>query len=397
MRIDVLLSYFAITMFGSLLSATTLAGPLPPAADSPPAKTAPAAKKPPPAKPAPAKTADDKPTAATSSAAAKPATKAAPTGPVRVPPSIRELRIVATVDATQTWKKNDPEHPGDQWSKGSTQQRYEITTRLRSDGKLHLRNLLDPDLNNRLEAKTIHLARMAKDRLGKPGQPAKLPQTPEEKQAFTLALQRANIACEGDPTCYYNLQMDAAIIMAAMEYPEAMEEDSDPGQYQYFIPYDDCPEKTRVTLTMAVDGVRYNKDAKAFIPFSERRSADTVDASDGLLLCRHFLAVIDTKDKDKPMFQETIFVPRPVGMTEYTENGHTSRENQPQPMPPPAVDWMTDVLRHAKTDGKASVSLPLPLPLNGNATWLGLWTGTANVTMEWSFREVPASAAPPKP
>lgn len=382
-------------LFAAVISLPAAAGPVPPAADAPPPK------KTAPAKPASAKPAAPAPAAA-KAASPKPAAPAAvkpsePAGPLRVPPSVRELHIVATVDATQEWKKNDPEHPGEQWSKGSTQQRYEITTRLRSDGKLHLRNLLDPDLNNRLEAKTIHLARMAKERLGKPGQPAKLPQTPEEKQAFTLALQRANIACEGDPTCYYNLQMDAAIIMAAMEYPEAMNEDSDPGQYQYFVPYDDCPEKTRVTLKIAIDGVRYNKDAKDFIPFSERRSADTVDASDGLLLCRHFLAVIDTKDKDKPMYQETIFVPRPVGMTEYTENGHTSREQQPQPMPPPAVDWMTEVLRHAKSDGKASVTLPLPLPLNGNATWLGLWTGTAKVAMEWTFREVPASTTPAKP
>ena len=150
-------------------------------------------------------------------------------------------------------------------------------------------------------------------------------------------------------------------------------------------------------MTMSLEGVRYNKDADAFIPFSERRSADTVNGSDGLLLCRHFLAVIDTKDKDKPMYQETIFVPRPEGITEWTENNHTSREKQPQPMPPPAIDWMTEVLRHAKSEGKASVSLPLPLPLNGNATWLGLWTGTANVTMEWSVREVPASSAPSKP
>ena len=403
-----LLNASCCLVMATLLASPVLqAGPLPPAADATPPKTTKPAPKPAPAKPA--ATPKPAPASAQVAPASKPAAPAAataksppaappqPQGPIRVPPSVRELRIVATVDATQEWKKNDPEHPGEQWSKGSTQQRYEITTRLRSDGKLHLRNLLDPVLNNRLEAKTIHLAHQTKDRLGKPGQPAKIPQTDKEKQDFTLALQRANIACEGDPTCYYNLQMDAAIIMAAMEYPEAMEEDSDPGQYEYFVPFDGCPQKTRVTLKMAVDGVRYNKDAKDFIPFSERRSADSIDATDGLLLCRHFLAVIDTQDKDKPMYQETIFVPRPEGMTEYTENNHTAREKQPQPMPPPAVDWMTEALRHAPASGKASVKLPLPLPLNGNATWLGLWTGTAHVAMEWTFTEVPASSTPSKP
>lgn len=312
-------------------------------------------------------------------------------------PIERELHIVATVEATQDWKKNDPKYPGEQWSRGTTRQRYEITTRLRSDGKLELRNLLHPDLHTRLEAKTIHLARQAKKQLDASGKPIKIPQTEQEKSEFMLDLQRRMIACEGEPTCFHDTQMQAAAIMAAIEYPEAMEEDSEPGRYQYFLPYKGCPEKSRVTLTMNIEGVRYNKSSDTFVPFSERRSADTVDASDGLMLCAHFLAVIDTQDKERPMYQETIFVPRPEGITEFTENNHTSREKQYQPMPTAAVDWMTEVLRHAPAEGSREATLPLPLSLNGNSTWLGLWTGTAKISMQWSFREVPESGASPRP
>lgn len=365
-------------LLGALLGGSfhTSAAP-PPAADAAPPK--PAAPKP---APAPA-------------SVVPPPKLASPAPPPR--PIERELHIVATVDATQTWKKNDPKYPGEQWSKGSAQQRFEITTRLRSEGKLELRNLLDPDLQTRMEAKTIYLARQAKKMLDKPGQPFRLPKTDAEKADFTMQMRRDIAACEDDMTCFHEKQLHYAAIFAAIENPQAMEEDTDPGRYLYFMPFRGCPEKSRVTLKMAIDGVRYNKDVDEFIPFSERHEADTVDASDGLPLCMHFTAVIDTQDPDKPMWQETIFVPRPVGMTEYTENNHTSREQQPQPLVMAAVDWMGHVLRHAPASGKASAALPLALPLNQNATWLGLWTGTANVTMEWSFREVAASAVPAKP
>jgi hypothetical protein len=372
-----------VLLAGMLLCCPLGAAPAPSAADAPPPKPA--------SKTAP-KSATPSKAAAQGSAAPKPA---APSKPPR--PSERELHIVATINATQTWKKNDPEHPGEQWSKGTTQQRYEVRTRLRSDGKLEVRHLLDPDLATRMEAKTIYLARQAKKMLDKPGQPFKLPKTEQEKAEFTMNMRRDIASCEEDLTCFQEKQVYYASIFAAMDYPQALEEDSDPGRYLYFMPYKGCPEISRVTLSMAIDGVRYNKDADKFVPFSERHSADSVNPSDGVTLCLHFAAVIDTQDPAKPMWQETIFVPRPEGMTEYTENNHTAREKQAQPIVTAVVDWMGHVLRHATTSGKASAALPLPLPLNQNATWLGLWTGTANVTMEWSFEEVPASAEPPKP
>lgn len=315
-------------------------------------------------------------------------------------PIEREFHLVVTVDATQDWKKNDPEYPGEQWSKGSTQQRYEIRTRLRSDGILEVRNLLDPDLNERLLAKTIHLARQAKKRFDAAGKPFKVPTTPAEIQTFNLQFQRENIACAGNAECLFELNLNYAAFMAAMQHPEYLEEEDVPGRYQYFLPYTGCPESSRVTMTMAIDGVRYNKDVDKFIPFKERRSADSVNATDGLAMCKHMLAIIDTQDTAKPMWQETIWVPTPRGVTEYTENNHTSREQQPQPMPTAVLDWMTETLRNAPIKGTASATLPLPLALNGNQTVLGLFTGTAKATMTWSFDVVssaPASTRPAKP
>ena len=392
-------SLLALLLVAAVSSNPGMAAPqLPPAADSAPPKAAPK----PASKPASKTAAESTPPktgVATKPAAPAPTTAVskpvAPAQPQR--PVDRELRIVATVDATQNWKKNDPKYPGEQWSKATSKQRYEITTRLRSEGKLEVRNLLDPDIALRMEAKTIYLARQAKKLLGKPGHPLKLPTTEQEKMVLMQKMQSDVVGCSGDPACNQEKQLYWATILAAMQYPEAMEEDTEPGRYLYFMPFKGCPQTSRVTLEIAIDGVRYNKDADKFIPFSERHSADTVDASDGLSLCAHFTAVMDTQDPVKPMWQETIFVPRPVGITEYTENNHTSREKQPQPLLTAVVDWMGHTLRHAPASGKTTASLPLPLPFNQNATWLGLWTGEAKVTMEWSFKEVPASATPPQP
>jgi hypothetical protein len=318
--------------------------------------------------------------------------------PARPPaPLERELHVVATIDAIQNWKKNDPEHPGDQWSKGKATQRFEMRTRLRSDGRIEVRNILDLDLQTRMEAKTIHLARQAKKYFEASGQPFKLPHTPEEIAQFQREMNGRLLACNAEATCYTDTQMQYAAITAAIDNPQVLEDDDEPGRYLYFLPYKGCPEYSRVTLNMSVEGVRFNKDVKEFIPFKELHSADTLNADDGLALCRHFAGVIDTQDPQNPMFQETIFVPRPVGITEHTENDHTSRAEEPQPVITAVIDWMNMQLRHAPAQGTKTVELPLPLPLNQNATWLGLWTGTAKVTMEWSFTDVPVSAAPSSP
>lgn len=310
-------------------------------------------------------------------------------------PIERELHFVVTVEAEQTWKKNDPRYPGDQWSKGTTRQRWEVRTRLRSDGKLQVRDLLDPDVNARMEAKIVFLARQAKALIERSGQPFAVPRTEAEKSALMRRMQEQIMGCKAEPVCTHELTMQYSALMAAIEFPGALEDDTVPAQYLYFLPFKGCPEESHVSLSMAIDGVRYNKDVDRLVPFSERRSADTVNASDGLALCEHFTAVIDTKDPKGLVRQETIFVPRPEGVAEYTEREHTSRTPGPQPLVGAALNWVNDSLRHAPASGTASATVPLPLSLNGNSTWLGIWQGSAKVTLQWSFVAVPPLGAPP--
>lgn len=302
----------------------------------------------------------------------------------------RELKVVITSEAVQDWKKNDPQYPGEQWSKATAKQRWEIRTRLRSDGQLRANDLLDPDLDTRMWAKTAHLARQAVKVIESRGQTFKLPRTDAEKAAFMREVKKQDVACQGDTACRRRHTMETAAIMAAIQNPELLEPDDEPGRYLYFEPFPGCAEQSRVTMTLSIDGVRYNKDVDKFVPFSERRSADKVNASDGLALCEHFLATLDTQDPQGRMRQETLYIPSAVGVTEYTERGHTSRREEPQPLIGAVLDWAQAILRHSPPRGRASADLPLPLSLNGNSTWLGQWTGTAKATLEWSFEEVPA-------
>lgn len=316
----------------------------------------------------------------------------APAGPLK--PLDRELHFVVTMEAEQSWKKNDPEHPGDQWSKATAKGRYEVTARLRSDGKLEVRNLLADDMNERLEAKTIRLARIAKKEIEASGQPLVIPQTDAEEQAISRRYQYESFKCNGDAVCLNKTNLRFASILAAMQYPEALQEDTVPGQYYYFLPYPGCTGTSRVTMAIDINGVRYNKTVKRFVPFAEHREADSVNLTDGQPLCDHFVTVLDTQEPVRPLAVENAFIPSPFGTTSYTELEHTQKTDEPQPIPEAVRDWVTATLRHAGPRGSSSATLPLPLSLNGNSTWLGLWTGTVKVTLQWSFTDPATRSAP---
>ncbi|MDD3765110.1 MAG: hypothetical protein PHP86_17585 [Nevskiales bacterium] len=317
-----------------------------------------------------------------------PAGHAAAPDPSAAQPRVRELSLRADVKLSQTWQKNDPEHPGSQWSRATGAQHYEIRTRLRSDGELQVRNLLDPDLERRLEAKVIHLARQAQALLARSGQGVRIPRTAEEKAALTERMQAQMSACRGDMACRDRLMQLYTALFAAMQYPEALQPDTIPGRYLYFLPYDGCPWQSQVTMRLEIEGVRYNRSRDAFVPFSERRQGDSRDIADGSPPCTHYVGVVDTEDSERGMYQETVYIPSPVGETVYTEDGSTTRREESQPLPSAVLDWINHRLRHAPESGTAEARLALPLSLNGNSTWLGLWEGVAEVRLEWRFEPV---------
>ena len=302
-------------------------------------------------------------------------------------PIYRQFKYEITIDAKQDWYKNDPEYPGDQHSKGWARHRYVVSTWLKSDGELQVRNLLDPDVEKRLEAKVIRLARQALKMADESGNPIEIPQTAEERSAFTMKMNKRLMACKAEATCYNDTMTQYAAIMAAIDYPGALEEDTVPGRYLYFEPFKGCPESTKMEVEMEVEGIRYNKTVDRFVPFKEVRKADRVNPTDSLRLCSRMLAVIDTQAEERPMYQETLFIPSPYGVTDYTESKKTQRTEEPQPIMTEVTDWLGIELRRNEPSGEINADVPIVLPLNSNATWLGKFKGIAKVSMKWSFDE----------
>lgn len=60
---------------------------------------------------------------------------------------------------------------------------------MRSDGEKQVRNLLDADVEARLEAKVVHLARQAKKMIEASGGALKLPSTPAEEAELAKRMQ----------------------------------------------------------------------------------------------------------------------------------------------------------------------------------------------------------------
>lgn len=85
-----------------------------------------------------------------------------------------------------------------------------------------MRNLLDPDIDARMEAKRIHLARRAKAYLENPGQPLKLPTSDAEKAELMRHMQEHLMGCKGDPTCSHEMTLQYAAIMATVDFPRIL-------------------------------------------------------------------------------------------------------------------------------------------------------------------------------
>ena len=299
----------------------------------------------------------------------------------------RELSVVVEFDAERNWTSQTEER-GNEHSTASSTQRYELKTRLQAEPTLYSRNLLDPDQEKRLRAKTIYLARQAKQKLEAAGKPVVIPQTPKQKQDLARQMQQEQFACGGDAECRRNTNTLYAAVFAAAQYPEAFAEDTGPKRYRYYEPASDCNAYSRVTMELNIEGEHYNKSEKEVVPFTEQRQADTENPSDDVPLCQRYLAVIDTQDEAQPLYLENFYLPSATGETVLTENGETQRKTERQPMATNVLGWINTQLKHAPESGSLEEKIPLVQPLNGISEVSGTSTGSANVKMTWSFTPV---------
>lgn len=305
--------------------------------------------------------------------------------PASAAPIERQLQIHITVDGKQDWKN------ALQWSKATTRQTYDFSTSLRSDGKLEGANLLDPDMNRRLAIKTEYLRRQGLEGLKAAGFNIA---SPDLQRQVSSAMQKENLACEGDTICRSEVGGKYATLMAAALEPDNSAIFAGEPRYLFFSAYPGCVNKVHAVIKTQTKGeTGYGRNKDKIFPYSLDQSGDHQgNAVELKSLCTFFTVVVDTKEQK--MFVENVYIPASRGTAVRTEFGKTQTSEVEHPIPPPLQGWVNETLRHAAMSGSAAASLPLNLPLDGNSTVLGLFTGDAQVKLKWTW--TPLAAAPVK-
>lgn len=297
-------------------------------------------------------------------------------------PVDRRLEISVALQGQQDWRN------ALQWSKATTTQRYDYSTTLRSDGVLEGANLLDMDLDTRLAIKTEYLRRKGAEKLKASGLD---PQSPQLQSEISRRMQTETLACKGDVVCMSATSARYAEIMAAAVQPPQPELFEGEPRYQFFFGYPGCANRIHAVHAYQATGeTAYGRKKEKIFPYALSWSGDSAgNPSDQASMCSYFTVVLDTLEQK--MFVENIYIPVPRGKVVRTEFEKTSTTEADLPPPAPLQGWMNGVLRHAALSGTQSTTLPLNLPLDGNSTVLGDFTGAAQVTLKWSFIELPAS------
>ena len=311
----------------------------------------------------------------------------------------RQFKMTVTADGTQTWKN------ALQWSKGSTAQRYEIDTHLRSDGVLYADNLLDPDPQKRVAIKAEYLTLRGLRSL-KLENGGKLPGNAKQLDDFATNAQAAVLSCRGDQDCSNVIAERFAAIAAlqenSVEELEAyLEENEVPinGRFLYFFGYTACPTRLRLSYRSEVEGAQaFDKKKENLIPFRTKRNADMPgSAAEQASICKRYTATIDTKTGG--MSIENAYIPSAVGITVSAMGDITNRKEESLPVPVQVLDWVSAQLRQAQDTGSKVETFRFTRPMDGNASLLGDFDGELKATLSWSFKQaqvVPSQKKPAK-
>jgi hypothetical protein len=188
-------------------------------------------------------------------------------GAVAESDTLYELRMLITVDAKQSWRADA------QWSEANTQQRYELTTRLRSDGRLYTDNLLEPDTERRMRIKAEYytykgLVRLIDDNGGQ------LPDLAAATQSMLHDSMGQHRDCMDAADCpsevaerfaalsalQSNTREDLLAFIRSFDDPEA--------RYRYLLGYAGCPNKLSLQSTAHIEGMQArDRDHKKIKPF----------------------------------------------------------------------------------------------------------------------------------
>lgn len=297
-------------------------------------------------------------------------------GALQAAPVDRELSLQIALEGHQNWRN------ALQWSKATTTQRYEIATLLRSDGKLHGANLLDPDLETRLAIKTEYLRQQGVQKLQQAGID---PKSSSLMSDLSRRAQKDTFDCKGESNCMSTVGIKYAELMAAAVEPDNSEVLQGEPRYLFFFGFPGCSNRIMAEHQYQATGeTAYGRNKDKIFPYAlsyDGKSKGSTQEQQSL--CMNFTVVLDTLESK--MFVENVLIPAARGKITRTEFEKTQTSEAELPLPAPLQEWVNSTLRHAALSGKAQTQLPLTMPLDGNSTVMGNFTGQAKTTLSWSF------------
>lgn len=301
-------------------------------------------------------------------------------------PLERKLSLNLTVDATQDWRNEL------QWSKAQSQQRYQIVTHLRSDGRLYAENLLDPDVPKRIKIKNDYYTYQGllelRQEFG-----GRLPK-PDQVQSVISAESLAG----GDSTCIPGVSCTsmsperfAAIAVLQQTPSDQLERfmqsyEKPGGRWLYFMGYAGCANQLDLRYQAHYAGERaFDRRRKNLKPFEMDWKAATQGTEDEQRgLCKRYVVTVDTKTND--VYFENVYLPAPVGISERKGAGGDERREIEMSPPSEVASWVNDLLLKTTASGSRQQDIRITLPLDGNSTVLGSFDGTAKVSFSWELK-----------
>ena len=303
-------------------------------------------------------------------------------GPALPAPAQRTLEIRLSVDATQDWRREPA------WSKATSEQRYDFSSQLRSDGRLYVENLLDPDPARRLQIKSDWYLFQGLSEL-KTENGGKLPIV----GAGAAVLSSESIMASGGMASPLmgNMSPQRMTALQALSERDATEleafmrrYDQPGGRWMYFEGFEGCVNRLQVRHHSRFEGDSAKKRGNS-VPFTMQWDADgngTPEQRQGL--CRRYVATYEPSTDT--LIVENLYLPAPLGVSIRNHFGRSERQERELPPPYEVLRWVDQTLKQVRSVGKRSDTLPITAALDANDAALGNFTGTAQVSLEWSFR-----------
>lgn len=317
----------------------------------------------------------------------------ATTLPAFAAPIERELSLTLSVDGSQSWRN------GKQWSKSTTQQRYEISTRLVSDGRLYVDNLLDADRERRMRIKSEFytyrgLVELKREFAGRLPSYAEVSHRVSGESAEVLQARARCVDAADCPSVV--AERFSAITALQHNTPAELDDfiasyDEPGGRYMVFSGSAGCANRMRLTQRSHFAGEQaYDRDKKKLQAFTLDWTADSQgNAVDQRNLCERYVAVIDTASGQ--LHLENAYMPLLRGKVVQVIAGVSRQSEADLPVPYEVMRWVNEHLAQAAESGRRNTTLRLTRPLDGNATVLGEFDGSAQVDLSWSFKKLVAA------